>query len=50
MNCEEGGSRKKGIIIFSSIYSGVKILSICKLLKSVLFKGFILAEDLVPYT
>jgi len=36
------------MVIFSSVYSGAKILSICNLLKSVLFKGFMLAEDLVP--
>lgn len=48
MNCEEGESREKVIVIFSSIYSEAKILTICKLLSSDLFKGFILAEDLAP--
>lgn len=48
MNCEEGRSRGKVVVIFSSIYSEAKILTICKLLNSDLFKGFILAENLAP--
>lgn len=47
MNCEKEGAEKKMLI---SIYSEEKMLSICKLLKSILFKGFILTEDLVPGT
>lgn len=46
-NCEEEGVGKN---IFISIYSEAKTFSICKLLKSILFKGFILTEDLVPGT
>lgn len=50
MNCVEGGSRKSVKVIFSSVCSGEKMLNICKMLKSVLFKGFVLSEDLVPCT
>lgn len=47
MNCEKEGIEKKKKVTLISIYSEAKVLSICKLLKSILFKGFILTEDQV---